>query len=357
MWPTPVQQPGEPSPWQRLDRRARVLTLLGLAALAVATAATALVSMRFGQSRAPVFYTTGSAPAAIWTWDGAAYSTRPVGSNGPASNSADMAYDRARGVLVLWDHGCTNLVMGFTGGCVSHVNRTWTWDGERWSPSGARSAPVEAGPGAMLYDSRAGRVVYVNGAGRAWAWTGADWRPLATNGAPHVVPRESAAVASMFAAGYDEGRDLLVFALPSGTWTWDGTAWTKAAGGGIDPADARADAHLVYDRTRGQLVYVGSRFTWTWDGAGWRPHDQPAIASGTAAYDAARGAVLLLQQDAAACDRTGCRTATWTWDGAAWTRVAVAHPPVLALTRSGASLPPMAFDEGHGVMVLFASAS
>jgi hypothetical protein len=30
---------------------------------------------------------------------------------------------------------------------------------------------------------------------------------------------------------------------------------------------------------------------------------------------------------------------------------------VLPLTRSGAFLPPMAFDEARGVMVLFASAS
>jgi hypothetical protein len=164
-------------------------------------------------------------------------------------------------------------------------------------------------------------------------------------------------VASTFAAGYDGTRDLLVFALPGATWTWDGAAWTKASGDGIDPADARADAHLVFDRARGQLVYVGSRYTWTWDGAVWRRHDQPRIAAGTAAYDAARGAVMLVQQDASACDRAGCRTTTWTWDGGAWTRIAVARPPVLALTRSGASLPPMAFDEARGVMVLFASGS
>src|SRR5205814_1848577 len=82
-------------------------------------------------------------------------------------------------------------------------------DGERWSAQAARSAPVEAGPGAMLYDARLGRVVYVSGVGRAWSWTGSGWQPLALKGAPSVAPRESAAVASTFAAGYDGTRDLL----------------------------------------------------------------------------------------------------------------------------------------------------
>ncbi len=48
---------------------------------------------------------------------------------------------------------------------------------------------------------------------------------------------------------------------------------------------------------------------------------------------------------------------TWAWDATSWTRLAVESAPLLSLTRSGAFLPPMAFDEGRGVMVLFASAN
>jgi hypothetical protein len=127
--------------------------------------------------------------------------------------------------------------------------------------------------------------------------------------------------------------------------------------GGIDAGDARPDAHLVYDRADRQLVYVGSRFTWTWDGAGWQKHAQPAIAFGTFGYDAARGQVVLVQQNSAACDQTACRTTLWTWDSNAWTQVPSDRVPMLPLTRSGAYLPPMAFDEARAVMVLFASAS
>jgi hypothetical protein len=355
MWPTPVQRPDTSSGWSALGRRARITALLGLGALALATAAATWLSMRLGQPSVPV-YGSGSASAAVWTWDGSRYSVAPVAGAGPYSNDTDMAYDRAHGVLVLWDHGCGRLVMGFTGGCADQVNQTWTWDGGRWSPQSPRSAPGEVGQGAMVYDSRRGRVVYVNGVGQAWAWTGADWLRLETSGAPRVPRRDSAAAASTFAVGYDEGRGRLVFALSTSTWLWDGTSWTEVKGG-IDVADARADVHLVYDRAHDQLVYVGNRFTWTWDGVRWQPHEQPAIASGTLAYDPVRRNVMLVEQDTSACDRVACRTITWAWNSSWWTQLPIDRVPALPLTRSGASLPPMAFDEARGVMVLFASAN
>jgi hypothetical protein len=339
-----------------LDRRARIVALLGLSALALATVAGSWLSMRFGQPSTPVYGNVASAPAAVWTWDGHRYSVVPGAGTGPNSNNADMAFDRAHGVLVLWDHGCSQLVMGFQGGCVAQVDQTWTWNGLRWSAQLSRSAPTDVGQGAMVYDSRLGRVVYVNGAGQAWQWTGADWLSLAMPGGPRVPGRDPSAPASIFAAGYDEGRELLVFALSTSTWSWDGSSWTEVKGG-IDVSEGRADAHLVYDGAHGQLVYVGGRSTWTWDGARWQPHDQPAIAAGTLGYDSVRQTVVLVQQDASACDRTACRTTTWSWDARSWTRFPTDQAPVLPLTRSGASLPPMAFDEARGVMVLFASAS
>src|ERR1700730_18456156 len=116
-----------PGGWSALDRRARILALLGLGVLVLLTAVGAWFSMRFGQPSTPYYGDAASTPAAIWTWDGAGYSMAPVAVGGPYSNHADMAYDRARGVLVLWDHGCGKLVAGFTGGCVNQVNETWTF--------------------------------------------------------------------------------------------------------------------------------------------------------------------------------------------------------------------------------------
>jgi len=357
MWPTQGAQSTAPSPFSERGPRARLVAIVGISALVLLIVAASIASwVATGGRTGPVFGTPRVTPGTVWTWDGAAYAAVPVDGPGPTSNWADMAYDRTSGVIVLWDHGCAALVMGFQGGCVAQVNKTWTWDGRSWTSRAMKSAPRSAGPGAMVYDAKLGQVVYTNGVGQVWAWTGSDWKEVDVRGAPPVAARGSAAPVATFAVGYDESRDLLVFALSTSTWAWNGATWKEVAGG-IDPGDARPDAHLVYDRAHGQLVYVGSRFTWTWDGAGWQKYAQPAIAFGTLAYDAARGKVMLVQQNTSACDQAACRTTVWTWDSKAWTQVATDRVPLLPLTRSGAYLPPMAFDEARGVSVLFASSS
>lgn len=358
MWPTQGAQTAAPSPWSERTPRARLVAVVGISVLVLLIVGASLAGWLAtgGQRSGPVYGNPRVTPGVVWTWDGAGYTRGPVGGPGPSSNKADMAYDQTRGVIVLWDHGCAGVVMGFQGGCVKQVNQTWTWDGRRWTARAMKSAPTDAGLGAMVYDTRLGQVVYVNGVGQAWTWTGSDWKRIDVHGAPRVAPRGTAGPVATFAAGYDESRDLLVFALSTSTWTWDGSAWKKVAGG-IDAGDARPDAHLAFDRAHSQLVYVGSRFTWTWDGTGWQKHAQPAIASGTLGYDAVRGTVMLVQQDSFACDQAACRTTVWTWDSKAWTQVVTDRVPLLPLTRSGAYLPPMAFDEARGVMVLFASAS
>ena len=357
MWPTQVSGSSPPtSRWSDRGLRTRLLAILGIAALLVGASIATWLSIRGGQPATPPLYgATRPGPAALWTWDGTSYTMRSVPAAGPSSNDADMAYDRTDGVIVLWDHGCTGLVMGFQGGCVAHVNQTWTWDGNAWTAHQTKTNPTAAGLGAMLFDGRLGQAVYVNGTGQAWAWDGSDWASLALPGGPRIPVPGSGIASSTFAIGYDEGRDLLVFVLSGATWSWNGNGWKEVVGG-IDAGEARTDAHVVYDKARAQLVYVGSRATWTWDGSRWRQHDQPRISAGTMAYDKTRAHVLLVQQDSSACDRTACRTTTWAWDSTAWAQVPVQGGPLLPLTRSGAFDMPMAFDEARGVMVLFASA-
>jgi hypothetical protein len=357
MWPTQVSGSSPPSRWSDRGLRSRVFAILGIAALLVGAALAAWLSIRGGQPATPPLYgAASSAPATLWMWDGTSYAQRPVPAAGPSSNAADMAYDRTRGVIVLWDHGCSSMVMGFQGGCVSHVNRTWTWDGTTWTAHQTQSNPTASGQGAMVFDARLGQVAYVNGVGQTWAWTGAEWAPLPLRGGPNVADPGAGTGSTALLVGYDEGHDVLVFVTSTETWLWDGTSWREMAGG-IAAGETREDAHLVYDRTRHLLVYVGRRATWTWDGARWEEHVQPAISAGTMGYDLAHAKVTLVQQDSTACDRTGCPTTTWTWDSTAWAQVPLDHGPVLPLTRSGAFAMPMAFDEAQGVMVLFASAS
>ena len=267
-----------------------------------------------------------------------------------------MAYDRTNGVLVLWDHGCSKLVMGFTGGCQSQVNQTWTWAGQAWTRQPSASAPTAVGQGAMLYHAALGKVLYVNRIGQAWAWGRSGWQAVAMGGAPRLAQpgsQDNPALA-LVASGYDESRRLLVLALPETTWTWDGQVWSQLSGG-IAAADGQSDPRASYDAALGQLVYLGAKSLWTWDGSRWQAHAQPNLVGGTLGYDPIRKNVIVVRQNAAACDGVACKMETWTWDGTAWSRPPVAHEPALPLTRSGSSNPPMAFDEARGRMVLFAS--
>src|SRR5258708_6824367 len=96
----------------------------------------------------------------------------------------------------------------------------------------------------MLFDSRLGQVVYVNGAGHAWAWDGSGWGQLALPSGPSIPIPGSGTQILTFVAGYDEARDLLAFVLSSTTWLWDGSSW-KVVPVGIDSCEARADASGV----------------------------------------------------------------------------------------------------------------
>lgn len=358
MWPTSVSRPEGAAPAPSLNRRGWVIAGVGFGALTLGAVFAAWLSLGAGRPATPVYDSASPTAARTWTWDGSDFAVQPATGSGPFSSDADMAYDRSTGTVVLWDHGCSRLVMGFTGGCQSQVNQTWTWDGSRWTPHKQASAPTAVGQGAMVYDSALGQVLYLNRRGEAWAWSGSAWQAVARSGAPRLAEPGTQAnpALSLLAAGYDESRQELVLALSSSTWTWDGRTWSQVSGG-IDAGDGQADPRAVGAGALGELAYLGSRFLWTWDGSRWQPRPQPAGAGGTPAYDAKRGNLVVVRQDDTACDRTACPMKVWTWDGVAWSAPPVAHPPLLPLTRSGAFNPPLAFDEERGVMVLFVSGS
>jgi hypothetical protein len=349
---------GSPPPAPNLSRRGWLRVGVGVCLLTLLAGIGAWVSIGDGRPSAPVYGNGGSAEARTWTWDGKDFTAQPLTKPAPASSDSDMAYDRRNAVVVLWDHGCSRLVMGFTGGCQSQVNQTWTWAGQGWTRQRSATAPNAIGQGAMLYDTRLGQVVYMNRIGQAWAWSASGWQAVATSGTPRLAQpgsQDNPALA-LVAVGYDESRDLLVLALPETTWTWDGHSWNRL-NGGIDAGDGQSNPHAAYDPALGQLVYLGAKSLWTWDGTRWQAHTQPNLLGGTLGYDPMRKNLVVVRQDAAACDSIGCRTETWIWDGSTWSSAPVTHQPVLPLGRSGMFNLPMAFDEARGLMVLFTSAT
>jgi len=134
-----------------------------------------------------------------------------------------MAYDRARGTLVLYGGESLDPAFG-----VRPLTDTWEWNGSRWESFDA------GGPGwrtnaVMAYDEERRQLVLFGGAasGRSdetWTWDGAQWRQLADAG-PGLRVLHSMSFDPM-------RRQVLLFGgapdSPSAeTWGWDGTRWSK----------------------------------------------------------------------------------------------------------------------------------
>ncbi len=130
-----------------------------------------------------------------------------------------MAYDAATGNVVL-----------FGGITTRGVGDTWVWDGSTWTQQHPATSPSARGAAAMAYDAATGNIVLFGGGA--------------------FLPRG--------------GGDIF-----TGTWTWDGSTWTKQHPA-ASPA-ARSEPSMAYDAATGNVVLFGGvgpngifGGTWTW---------------------------------------------------------------------------------------------
>ena len=84
-----------------------------------------------------------------------------------------MAYDAARQQVVLFG--------GEDGNTTFKLNDTWVWDGANWVQKFPATSPPERTVHAMAYDAARGQVVLFGGSGggslsnETWVWDGTDW--------------------------------------------------------------------------------------------------------------------------------------------------------------------------------------
>lgn len=123
---------------------------------------------------------------------------------------------------------------------------------------------------------------------------------------------------------------------------------------------------MSYDPVRGQVVLFGGNGTppgagfppvyndtWTWDGATWAqkaPSVSPSPRTNTAmAFDETHGVTVLFGGTSGLNepDEILYFNDTWIWDGANWTEM---NPAMVPPARSGAA---MAYDSVHGELVMF----
>ena len=289
------------------------------------------------------------------TWEDASAWT-PASDSPPALEGVAMAYDAARGKVVMVGPSSNHLLLD-----------TWEWDGTAWTNmTPATGSPPDGGT--LVYDGVRGKVMLFRGQASSggspdtWEWDGSAW----TNVAPATGSGLTLGGAAM---AYDAARGKVVqfgglipqwlFGTPiSDTWEWDGSAWTNVTPASGSPP-ALAGATMEYDAARGRVVMFGGRDssgnmtagTWEWDGTTWT-NVTPASGSPPAgyrgdnamAYDAARGKVVMV----GSYGLGGGVLATWEWNGTTWTNMTPpsGSPPGRLSTR-------MAYDAARGEAVLF----
>ena len=287
----------------------------------------------------------GSSPVPDWTKQAPA--VHPT-----ALTNAAMAYDAATGTVVLF---------GGAGRRGSMLGGTWTWDGTTWTKQAPATSPPARSDAAMAYDAATGTIVLFGGygdrggLGDTWTWDGSTW----TQQHPATSPpfRYNASMA------YDEATDTIVLfggygnasGYLSDTWTWDGSTWTQQ-----HPATSpsfRELASMAYDEATGTIVLFGGEWTalgaqvphvlggtWTWDGTTWTKQASAASPSAryaaSMAYDAATGTIVLFSGYGASFPPLSFG-GTWTWDGSTWTKQApAASPPPRGSRRWPTTRPP-----------------
>jgi hypothetical protein len=291
----------------------------------------------------------------VWEWDGTTWTSKTLVDPRPSARASPaMAYDSARGRVVLFggDEGSTGTLK----------QDVWEWDGTSWAdrtPAGTK--PSARDDHAMAYDSARGRVVLFGGDDGAsrqdlWEWDGSAWLNKTPAGTKPNIRKEHA-------MAYDSARGRLVLfggieSPPTpGVWEWDGSSWIVKTSGDARPS-GRYNHAMAYDSARSRVVLVGGHAggplqdVWEWDGVSWgdktpvgtKPSARLAHAL---AYDSTRGRTLLFG------GREGGSSAifkqdTWVLNGPLWSDVT---PDGTKPTPRWGSV--MAHDSARGRTVLF----
>lgn len=255
-------------------------------------------------------------PGTLWAWNGTAWTCLSA-AGPPGRQDAELAFDPARGVAVLYG-GRQRIATG-----MRQLSDTWEWNGTAWSekPDSAPGgrvhfvvAPVGGVDGVLML----GGAMDDDPAG--WQWNGARWTKLTRTAPAGTIPNAMFPDAS--------GRTVFLAVRPpqSGNafaaelWRWGDAAWVRADSGGPGFSPRAAAAATA----EGLLLYLGwepdnaPAVAWTWGSAGWKRvrADPGRRRSGVMAYDARRRVTVLYGGD----DGAAILGDLWEWDGHSWLR-------------------------------------
>ncbi|MBI5290462.1 MAG: hypothetical protein HY872_01130, partial [Chloroflexi bacterium] len=200
-----------------------------------------------------------------WEWDGTNWTIRTPVNKPSVQLWHAMTFDSARAKVVLFG--------GHVYATGTHSDETWEWDGTNWTKRNPVNKPSARVWHAMAYDSARGKVVLFggdNGADETWEWDGTDWTLLNPAHKPsarqqHALAYDSSRERVFLFGGFNTGVGSL-----DDAWEWNGTDWISLVGT-IKPS-ARDWHAMVFDAVRGKIVVFGGEAplngeTWEWDDA------------------------------------------------------------------------------------------
>jgi hypothetical protein len=261
-----------------------------------------------------------------WTWNGKAWTQHHPAATPPAREQAAMAYDPFRRTVLLfggltWTRPPRSVEV--------NLSDTWTWDGRAWTQHQPQHVPAltESWLTAMAFDPISQMVLlYGHTAAdytmQTWEWNGSDWiqlHPLADPGIDMPTMVSTADHALLLGVGAQIGGRYF-----TQTWRWDGSDWKRLEPQFNLPADPFFAT--AFDEQRNRIVALDTNGeTWTWDGVSWMRQHPSAFPSGMGyvVY------VSALHEVISWGDQYNVGNGElWAWDGANWILLAAgpAHP-------------------------------
>jgi hypothetical protein len=218
-----------------------------------------------------------------WSWNGITWTRLSPSASPPARSYAPIAYDAATRTVLLF--GGEGMISGGEySGEYGGLSDTWSWNGTTWTKLSPPASPGASDFDSMAYDpATATALLYRGGCcgplGQTWSWNGTTWTRLS--------PPASPPVRSGWSMAYDPATaTVLLFGgvgglsnqhastgagspvrVLGGTWSWNGTTWTKLSPGGSP--EPSIGSSMAYDpATEVMLLFDGGGFgalnkTWT----------------------------------------------------------------------------------------------
>lgn len=200
-----------------------------------------------------------------YEWNGTAWIAVPT-PNAPAARFLyGMAYDAARGVVVMFG-GRTSL---------GTSNETWEYDGITWQQIATVNAPAAREEMGMVYDVSLQRTILFGGCnegtgtiyGDTWRYDGNNWVEVAATGSPSprfrgVMEYDSQRSRSVYFGGYDGSLQR------NETYEYSNGAWNLVTNGATPPTST-TEQTAGYDPVRRKLTMFGG-FGTTFNNENWQ---------------------------------------------------------------------------------------